>query len=199
MKSIILVPFFQKPVLFSLQNRTGIYIENIDDNILVHYKGGYLQERIWEFLVESRKDKTELTIISQMHILEENCEILLVKDHINLWGTNPLIGRKLPDNKSPFIDLDNLYDKEILDRNFKYYTQKGLKTIIGIQVLFNHYPLITDADKKIARKLGASCIGLTPEAIAAYSLNYAVSSIALTESLYNRDLENLIIRKEILL
>ncbi|MBN1233465.1 MAG: hypothetical protein JXA60_08955 [Candidatus Coatesbacteria bacterium] len=196
MNSIILIPFFQRPILFTEKYRKDIHIENSKDNIVVRYKGGYLKKEIWDFLVESRKDKTELTIISQMHILEENREILIIKDHINLWGFNPLIGKKLPENKSPFIDLDNLYDQEILERNFDYYSKKGLKPAIGIQLSSNHYPLITNADKMMARKLGASCIGLTPEAIAAYSLNYSVSSIALTESLYNRDLDNLILKKE---
>src|SRR5207248_1721999 len=40
-------------------------------------------------------------------------DLMLVRDHVNLMGTNPLVGWRFPDGSPAFVDLTHVYDPEL--------------------------------------------------------------------------------------
>jgi len=91
--------------------------------------------------------------------------IVLVTDHINFSGLNPLIGSQAGDKA--MINLNEAYDKRLLRRVKTAAATAGVSVHEGVLMWFSGPSFETPAEAKIARQLGADLIGWTiaPEAI----------------------------------
>lgn len=86
-------------------------------------------------------------------------DLMLIEDHLNLTGTNPLCG-------SPaFIDLSEVYDADL--RRAATRAVRGLRRGVYAAVPGPSYE--TPAEVRMLRRLGADAVGMStvPEAIAA--------------------------------
>ena len=101
--------------------------------------------------------------------------ILLVTDHINFTGLNPLIGATA--GGAAMINLNDAYDKRLFRRIKNAAATAGVSMHEGVMMWFSGPTFETPAEIKVARQLGADLIGWTvvPEAILArrYGLHFA--------------------------
>ncbi len=107
-------------------------------------------------------------------------DLMLIGDHINLLGANPLIGEN-DDRFGPrFPDMTEVYDRTLLD--FAERTAEGLGIAVrrGVYALFPGPCYETAAEIRAYRTLGADAVGMStvPEATAAHYLGMRVLGIS---------------------
>lgn len=107
-------------------------------------------------------------------------ELVVISDHINLSGRNPLVGPNLSELGPRFPDMGNAYDKEL--REILYTVGKKheveLKSGVYCSVLGPSYE--TPAEIRMLRILGADLVGMStvPEVIAANHIGLKVAAVA---------------------
>lgn len=101
-------------------------------------------------------------------------DIIAVRDHINLMGTNPLIGPNESKWNERFPDMTNAYDKEMLNM----LLSMGLKQ--GIYAAFMGPSFETPAEVRMAGILGADLAGMStvPEVIVANAMGMRVAVLS---------------------
>jgi purine-nucleoside phosphorylase len=107
--------------------------------------------------------------------------LVLVTDHINFNGLNPLIGVA---SEGGFVSLTEAYDKRLVRRLKLAGAGAGVTVHEGIFMWFSGPSFETPAEVKMARLLGADVIGmsLVPEVILARRLALRVAAIAVVTS-----------------
>ncbi len=103
--------------------------------------------------------------------------LVLITDHINFNGLNPLIGLA---SAGGFVSLTEAYDKGLLRRLKQAAGGSGVTVHEGIFMWFSGPSFETPSEVKMARMLGADVIGmsLVPEVILARRLALRVGAIA---------------------
>jgi purine-nucleoside phosphorylase len=113
-------------------------------------------------------------------------DLVLIKDHINLLGTNPFIGPNpaRPDG-SPFgerfFDMGDVYTASLRETTKALAKEKlGRDLAEGVYAAFTGPSFETPAEVRMARTLGADLVGMStvPEAIAARHLGMRVIGIS---------------------
>ncbi len=101
-------------------------------------------------------------------------EVIAIRDHINLMGTNPLIGPNEARFNERFPDMTNAYDKKML----AILESFGLKS--GVYAAFTGPSFETPAEIKMAGLLGADLAGMStvPEVITAHSMGMRVCALS---------------------
>jgi purine-nucleoside phosphorylase len=94
-------------------------------------------------------------------------ELMLIRDHINLLGDNPLIGDNLEDWGPRFPDLSAVYDRELICLAQEAALEQGLVLREGVYVALKGPSLETPAETRFLRIIGADAVGMSsvPEAI----------------------------------
>lgn len=107
-------------------------------------------------------------------------DLVIINDHINLSGRNPLVGPNIAELGPRFPDMGNAYDKELREVLFNVAKTHhvDLKTGVYCSVLGPTYE--TPAEIRMLRILGADLVGMStvPEVIAANHLGLKVAGVA---------------------
>ncbi len=106
--------------------------------------------------------------------------LMLISDHINLMGTNPLIGPNLHELGPRFPDLTQLYDPEIR-AVFRAAAKKvGVNLREGVYLGIHGPTYETPAEIRMYRQMGADVVGMStvPEAIALRHMDCRVAAIS---------------------
>ncbi|MCW2318487.1 purine-nucleoside phosphorylase [Rhodoblastus acidophilus] len=103
--------------------------------------------------------------------------LMLVADHIALFGLNPLIG--LPSDESIF-PLHDAYDPRLQRRLKRAAAAAGVPLQEGVFMWVSGPTFSTPAEGRMARQLGADAIGfgVAPETILARRLGLRVAAVA---------------------
>jgi purine-nucleoside phosphorylase len=88
-------------------------------------------------------------------------ELMLVTDHINLTGRNPLIGRNLEDPDMRFPDMGSAYDRELGAAAMKAALKNGIHLHQGVYVGIAGPSLETPAETRFLRLIGADAVGMS--------------------------------------
>ena len=107
-------------------------------------------------------------------------DLVLIRDHINLMGKNPLIGPNIQELGPRFPDMTHAYDSQISQIILEEakLANINMKTGIYAGVLGPTYE--TPAEVNMLRVLGADMVGMStvPETIAANHLGLKVAGIS---------------------
>lgn len=111
--------------------------------------------------------------------------LVVLRDHLNLMGVNPLTGWRFPDGSPAFVDVSEVYDPDLADlalasaRAHMDGTGRG-DAREGIYVALPGPSYETRAETRMLRDLGATVVGMSivPEAVAARALGMRVVGLA---------------------
>ncbi len=104
--------------------------------------------------------------------------MVLITDHINFNGLNPLIGVA---NDGGFVSLTDAYDQRLIKRMKRATISAGVTLHEGVYMWYSGPSFETPAEIKMARMLGADVVGMSvvPEVILARRLALRVSGLAM--------------------
>ena len=119
-------------------------------------------------------------------------DIMLINDHINFLGDNPLIGANDPDLGPRFPDMSQPYTKHLLIAANQVALDEGIKIHQGVYLAVSGPMLETKAEYRYMRQLGADVVGMStvPEVIAAVHMGMKVLGISvITDECFPDSLE----------
>lgn len=95
--------------------------------------------------------------------------IMLIKDHINLMGTNPLIGSNLEEFGPRFPDMTHAYEPELIALAEKIAQNLNIAVEKGVYAAVTGPSYETPSEIKFLRTIGADAVGMStvPEVIIA--------------------------------
>lgn len=106
--------------------------------------------------------------------------LMLISDHINFSGQNPLMGPNLDQFGPRFPDMSDVYTKTLRDRLKPLAAQAGLPLREGVYVMYSGPSYETPAEIRMFRALGGDAVGMStvPEAIAARHAGLQVMGVS---------------------
>jgi purine-nucleoside phosphorylase len=104
--------------------------------------------------------------------------LVIIRDHINLTGLNPLIGEA---DDARFVDLTAAYDPHLRERFAKAAADAGRRIQDGVYMWHPGPSFETPAEIQAARLLGADLVGMStvPEVIIARHLGLKVLGVSM--------------------
>lgn len=159
------------------------------------YEGHSMQEITYPIKVMKNLGVKTLILTNAAGAVNETYEpsdLMLIKDHINCMGTNPLIGANDDNMGERFPDMSDIYKKELRDIAKKSAQNLSIDLKEGVYLANTGPSYETPAEIRMARLVGADAVGMStvPEAIVA---NYCglrvlgISCISNTASSENGD------------
>lgn len=96
-------------------------------------------------------------------------DLMLINDHINFAGINPLMGQNIEEFGPRFPDMSNAYNKEFLDIAKKCAESNGISIQEGTYMMFTGPNYETPAEIRMSRVLGGDAVGMStvPEVMTA--------------------------------
>ena len=96
-------------------------------------------------------------------------DIMLITDHIKLFGVSPLCGPNIEELGPRFPDMSHVYTPALQEKARDAARAQGLDLKEGVYMFFPGPQYETPAEVKAARLLGADAVGMStvPEAITA--------------------------------
>lgn len=116
-------------------------------------------------------------------------DFMLIRDHLNLMGVNPLIGSH-DDSLGPrFPDMSRPYDKELSEIARRCAANQGINLHEGVYAAMTGPCLETAAEYRMLRILGADAIGMStvPEIIVAAQAGLRVLGLTLISDICDPD------------
>ena len=115
-----------------------------------------------------------------MNPLYRRGDLMLIHDHINLQGKNPLVGENVADWGLRFPDMSAPYDISLQQIAEKVALQNAIKLQKGVYVAVEGPNLETRAEYRFLRKIGADVVGMStvPEVIVAKHMGMKVAAIS---------------------
>lgn len=107
-------------------------------------------------------------------------DLMVITDHVNLTGRNPLIGPN-EDRLGPrFPDLSRAYDPRLAEALEEAARETGQKLRAGVYVQMNGPSYETPAEVRMARAMGGDAVGMStvPEVIVAAQMGLPVCGIS---------------------
>ncbi len=96
-------------------------------------------------------------------------DLMIITDHINNMGVNPLIGPNDDEMGIRFPDMSEVYSQKCIDMVKKTASKLGIDTQEGVYMALTGPSYETPAEVKMARIIGADAVGMStvPEATVA--------------------------------
>ncbi len=116
-------------------------------------------------------------------------DFMVIEDHINFMGVNPLRGPDVP-GLQRFVDLSQVYDPKLIKRIEQAAKKSKLRLRKGIYLAVSGPNYETPAEIRAFRRLGADAVGMStvPEAIVARQYEMAVAGLScITNKAAGRD------------
>jgi purine-nucleoside phosphorylase len=121
-------------------------------------------------------------------------DLMIITDHINLLGNNPLIGRNYDELGPRFPDMSEAYNKNLIELAEACAYELEISVQRGVYVAVSGPNYETPSELKAFRLLGADAVGMStiPEVIVANHMNMKVLGIScITDMAIEDDLEPL--------
>ncbi|MFN2398262.1 MAG: purine-nucleoside phosphorylase [Gemmatimonadaceae bacterium] len=136
------------------------------------YEGYSLQEVTFPVRVLKALGATTLIVSNAcggMHPLWNPGELMLISDHINLLGDNPLVGANADSLGPRFPDMSEPYDRRLREVARQVAADNRIVLREGVYVAVTGPSLETRSEYRMLRGLGADVVGMStvPEVIVA--------------------------------
>jgi purine-nucleoside phosphorylase len=107
-------------------------------------------------------------------------EMMIIEDHINYMGVNPLIGPNEDELGLRFFDLSDAYDKALGEIAERAGRAAGVVVRRGVYIAFGGPSYETPAEIRMSRTMGADAVGMStvPEVIAARHMGLRVLGLS---------------------
>ena len=127
-------------------------------------------------------------------------ELMILTDHINLTGLNPLVGPELAELGPRFTDLSEAYDKKLATICEQAGRRIGLNMRKGVYAGLLGPSFETPAEIRMLRTLGADVVGMSTvlETIAANQMRVSVLGISCVTNMAAGILPQKLNHKEVL-
>ncbi len=112
-------------------------------------------------------------------------DLMVLSDHLNFMGNNPLIGEVLHSKIPRFPDQSEVYDRALCDKIQQSGKAIGQKLHEGTYLALQGPAFETPAEIRAFARLGADAVGMStvPEAMVANSLGMKVAAISCISNL----------------
>jgi purine-nucleoside phosphorylase len=107
-------------------------------------------------------------------------DLMVITDHLNLMGKNPLVGPNLDSLRPRFPDMSDAYDPALRKAAREASIDAGQSLRAGVYLQMTGPSCETPAEIRMARMLGADAVGMStvPEVIAAAHMGVPVAGIS---------------------
>lgn len=107
-------------------------------------------------------------------------DFMIIEDHINLMGTNPLMGPNIKELGPRFPDMTEAYDKDLIAKMEKIFQQHSTRYHKGVYCGVSGPTYETPAEVRYLKLLGGKAVGMStvPESIAANHLGLRVAALS---------------------
>ena len=112
-------------------------------------------------------------------------DLMLIIDHLNLMGTNPLIGSNTDELGPRFPDMSEAYSQPLREQFKRIAQQESVRLVTGQYAGLTGPCYETPAEIRMLRTLGADAVGMStvPEVIAANHMGMQVAGISCISNL----------------
>lgn len=112
-------------------------------------------------------------------------ELMIIKDHINLFPEHPLRGKNYDELGTRFPDMSNAYNKELREKAKAIAAKNGIRVKEGVYVGTQGPTFETPAEYKFFSTIGGDAVGMStvPEVIVAVHAGIKVFAMSIITDL----------------
>lgn len=183
------LPYFVHPTVETHKGKL-IFGKLNGKNVVVmqgrfHYYEGYSMKEITYPVRLMKKLGVKTLILSNvsggLNPLFSRGDLMIINDHINLLGDNPLIGKNEDEFGPRFPDMSEPYSYGLISLAEKIALENQIKIFQGTYVAVPGPNLETKAEYRFLRTIGADVVGMStiPEVIVANHMQMKVFGISI--------------------
>lgn len=107
-------------------------------------------------------------------------DFMIIEDHINLMGNNPLMGPNLKQLGPRFPDMTEAYDRKLIEKMVQTFDKLKIRFHKGVYCGVSGPTYETPAEVRYLKMVGGKAVGMStvPEVIAANHLGLRVSALS---------------------
>jgi purine-nucleoside phosphorylase len=149
-----------------------------------HFYEGYSLEQVTFPVRVLRALGAKFLVVSNaaggMNPLHRAGDLVLIDDHVNLMGVNPLVGPNDEQLGPRFPDMSEPYDRALLELAERIALEEGIRAHRGVLVAVTGPCLETRAEYRFLRAIGADVVSMStvPEVIVAAHAGFRVLGVS---------------------
>ena len=138
-----------------------------------HYYEGHSMKNVTIGIRVAQKLRIKNLIISNaagaMNPKFKPGDLMVISDHINMMGDNPLIGENIDEFGPRFPDMSSCYDKEYINKVKNIGSNLGIDLVEGVYTAITGPNYQSPAELRMLRIIGGDAVGMStvPEVIVA--------------------------------
>ena len=148
-----------------------------------YYEGHPMHQVVFPVRTLAMLGVETLILTNAAGSLDKECSpgsFLIIKDHINLMGDNPLKGPNLKHLGPRFPDMSETYDKKMIATMSQVFEELKIPYSSGVYCGVSGPTYETPAEVQYLKMIGGAAVGMStvPEAIAANHLGLRIAALS---------------------